>query len=83
MYSKRYPTERAMEDPRTCLACKTWHGKIHHKDEWIFPQPPLRLSCRCVIERFSALFAGAAANGGERGADWRLKRYGGLPGFSS
>jgi hypothetical protein len=34
-----------------------------------------------VIERLSALFAGTATKDGERGADWWLKQYGGLPGY--
>ena len=55
--------------------------KIYDINEFIFPEPPLHLRCRCIIERMETFLAGTATTKGRNGADWYLKHYGKLPNY--
>ena len=79
MISKNYKNWIATLDLKTCANCRSRHGKIYLASEFVNPEPPLHPSCRCVIEKIKALYAGTATNSKNNGADWWLKNFGKLP----
>lgn len=79
MTSTNYKNWITILDFKTCMDCKSRHGKIFLADEIINPDPPLHQRCRCVIKWLKAIFAGTATKNGNNGADWWLKRTGKLP----
>jgi hypothetical protein len=79
--STRWKNWKANIDIKTCLQCKSLHGKIYEIDEVIEPEPPLHPNCRCVIETLKAIVAGTATTNNQNGADWYLKHYGKLPDY--
>lgn len=50
-YSTKWTMWKTALDLKTCLSCRMNHGKIYDINEFIFPEPPLHLRCRCIIER--------------------------------
>lgn len=81
MISNKYKNWLSKLDLKTCLNCKSRHGKIYSAEEKINPEPPLHPRCRCVIEWLKAIKAGTATNKGNNGADWWLKWMGKLPDY--
>lgn len=81
MKSTKYKTWNAILDFKTCVDCRSRHGKIYLSDELIDPTPPLHPNCRCEIEWLKALLAGTATKHGINGADWCLKNTGTLPDY--
>ena len=81
MESKNYKNWIAYLDLKTCIDCKSRHGKIYLAEESVNPEPPLHPRCRCVIEWLKALYAGNATKKGKSGADWWLKQMGELPDY--
>ena len=76
-----YKNWRAIIDLRTCLECRSLHGKIYDINEWRIVEPPLHDRCRCKIEPMESIFAGGATKNGEAGADFWLKNFGELPNY--
>lgn len=79
--SVNYKNWRAILDLRTCLACRSLHGKIYDINECKIVEPPLHERCRCEIEPMEAVFAGEATKNGDAGADFWLKYFGKLPDY--
>ena len=79
--SVKYKNWRAILDLRTCLECRSLHGKIYDINEWRIVEPPLHEHCRCKIEPMESIFAGGATKNGEAGADFWLKNFGELPNY--
>ncbi len=79
--SVSYKNWRAILDLRTCLECRTLHGKIYNINEWRIVEPPLHENCRCKIEPMESIFAGGATKNGEAGADFWLKYFCKLPDY--
>lgn len=71
----------AQLDQKTCLLCRSKHGKVYSSDEIIFEEPPIHSKCRCIIEIMDAVFAGLGTKDGVNGADWWIKNYGILPDY--
>ena len=81
MTSNRYKNWKAELDIKTCINCRSRHGKVYLAEEAVRPEPPLHPHCRCVIEWLTAIYAGEATNQGNNGADWWLKWVGSLPDY--
>ncbi len=81
MNSKTYKNWKAILDLKTCIDCRSRHGKIFLAEESINPIPPLHEKCRCLIEFLKSLQAGSATKLGQNGADWWLKQMGRLPDY--
>ena len=81
MRSKKFRTWKATLDLWICGRCFMKHGQIYEADDWIEPEPPLHVRCRCVIEALKARLAGTATKNGKDGADWWLKNSGKLPDY--
>ena len=79
--SVNYKNWRTLLDLRTCLECRSLHGKIYDINEWKFVEPPLHEHCRCNIEPMESIFAGGATKNGEVGADFWLKHFNKLPDY--
>ncbi len=79
MTSTNYKNWLSTLDIKTCIACKSRHGKIYLAEEIVNPEPPLHPRCRCVIKWLKALTAGTATKNMNNGADWWLKKFGKLP----
>lgn len=79
--SSKYKNWTATLDLKTCLECKSTHGKIYLLNETVFPEPPLHPRCRCKIEKLKAIYAGEATTKSKNGADWWIKNFGELPNY--
>ena len=79
--SMNYKNWKALLDLRTCMECRSLHGKIYDINEWKIVEPPLHKRCRCKIEIMESIFAGGATKNGEAGADFWLKNFGVLPDY--
>lgn len=79
MTSTNYKNWIATLDIKTCIDCKSRHGKIYLAEEIVNPEPPLHPRCRCVIKWLKALSAGTATKNATNGADWWLKHSNKLP----
>lgn len=79
--SVNYKNWEATLDLRTCVDCRSKHGKIYLIDETPESEPPLHQNCRCEIVPMKSVFAGTATNDGEAGADFWLKYFGELPDY--
>ena len=54
----------AILDIKTCLRCRTQHGKIYSSDEFLDFHPPVHDYCRCNIKKMDAVLAGGATEDG-------------------
>jgi len=66
-------------DLKTCLICRSLHGKIYYKNEVADVLPPVHNNCRCEIVPLLSVEAGKSTLDGVSGADWWIKYYGVLP----
>ena len=73
--SNNYKNWIASLDLKTCLECKSYHGKIWNINESPDNKPPLHPNCRCLITPMKAIKSGTATNIGLNGADWYIKKY--------
>ncbi|MBQ9973945.1 MAG: minor capsid protein [Oscillospiraceae bacterium] len=81
MKSNKFKNWIATLDVKTCMPCRSRHGKIYSAQEVVLPSPPLHPHCRCVIKWLKAYLAGTATILGNNGADWWLKWTGELPDY--
>ena len=81
MLSKNYKNWISTLDQKTCVDCKSKHGKIYLVEEIVGNEPPLHPRCRCFIEWVKVVVAGTASTRGIDGADWWLKQTGELPDY--
>jgi len=79
--STNYKHWVSVEDLKRCVVCDKNHGKIWAITETPYPEPPIHLNCRCVIESMEAIAAGTAIIDGLYGADWMFKYNGELPDY--
>lgn len=79
--SNNYKNWIASLDLKTCLECKSYHGKIWNINESPDNKPPLHPNCRCLITPMKAIKSGTATNIGLNGADWYIKKYNKLPNY--
>ncbi len=79
--SNNYKNWIASLDLKTCLKCKSYHGKIWNINENPDKEPPLHPNCRCLITPMKAIKSGTATNIGLNGADWYIKKYNKLPNY--
>jgi len=69
----------AQLDLKTCVECRTMHGKIYSIGETVPNMPPLHWYCRCEIKPMSTVNSGECSKAGRNGADWWLMHRGSLP----
>ena len=81
MTSTNYKNWLATLDLKTCIDCRSRHGRIYLAQEIVIPKPPLHPRCRCIIEWLKARFAGTATRNMNNGADWWLKKFSKLPAY--
>lgn len=79
--SVNYKNRRAILDLRSCLKCRSLHGKIYKINDIVFDEPPLHAHCRCKIKPMESIYAGEATKDGDAGADFWLKYFGKLPDY--
>ena len=79
--SVNYKNWRAILDLRSCLKCRSLHGKIYKINDIVFDEPPLHAHCRCKIKPMESIYAGEATKDGDAGADFWLKYFGKLPDY--
>ncbi len=81
MESVNYKNLIAILDLRTCLDCRSLHGKIYEINDTTIVEPPLHDHCRCEIKPMESIFAGEATKNGDVGADFWLKYFSKLPDY--
>ena len=81
MESVNYKNWIAILDLRTCMKCRSMHGKIYSKDEIPDVEQQLHPNCRCEIKPMESILAGGATKDGDAGADFWLKYFGVLPNY--
>ena len=69
----------AQLDLKTCVECRTMHGKIYCIGETVPNMPPLHWYCRCEIKPMSTVNSGECSKAGRNGADWWFMHRGSLP----
>lgn len=74
--SVNYKNWIAILDLRTCMKCRSMHGKIYSIDEMLDVESQSHPNCRCEIKPMESIFAGNATKDGEAGADFWLKYFG-------
>lgn len=79
--SENYKNWIAILDLKTCIECRTKHGKIYGINDIPDEEPPLHMHCRCEIMNMEAVCAGFATKDGKKGADWWLKHFATLPDY--
>ena len=60
----------AQLDIKTCLICRTNHGKIYEINDFTFNHPPVHPKCRCAIRKMRGLLAGSATKGEAKRHGW-------------
>lgn len=79
--SVNYKNWRTILDLRTCLDCRSLHGKIYEINDTTIVEPPLHEHCRCESKPMESIFAGGATQNDDAGADFWLKYFGKLPNY--
>lgn len=79
--SVKYKNWIAVLDIKTCLECRSRHGKIWLINEKPDKEPLLHKRCRCSIFIMQTVKSGTATIKRENGADWALKYQSELPDY--
>ncbi|MBQ2676861.1 MAG: minor capsid protein [Clostridia bacterium] len=79
--SSKYKNWITKLDLKTCLICRSMHGKIYLAEDFAILEPPIHPNCRCTIELMKAITVGTATINGIDGADWWIKFTGKLPDY--
>ena len=79
--SNKFKNWIALLDIKTCLICRSMHGKIWEIQDKPEIEPEVHDRCRCEIKVMVTVKAGTATIKGLDGADWTLKYESELPDY--
>ena len=79
--SQNYKNWVTILDLKTCILCRSMHGKIWGITEEPETKPKIHDRCRCEIKVMVTVKAGTATTKGLNGADWSLNYESKLPNY--